>query len=84
MNDLSSYSAYRMTFYFDIPEALCQTKYEDDVDLHCNPGVKYDRALYQKWITILSNQKRLVSDNYDGKGHIIKETTIEWIPFPRD
>ena len=48
------------------------------MDSFCNPGVQYDRALANKWIGIISNQKRFVSNNYDGTGHIVKETTISW------
>ena len=66
MNDFNSAVTYRLSFYFDIPYDLCQNDYEDEVDLQCTPGVKYDRALAEKWIAIINNQKRFVSDNYDG------------------
>ena len=35
----------------------------------------YDIALLEKWLVILSNQKRFVSDKYDGS-HIVKETAV--------
>ena len=75
MNDISSPENYRLSIYFDIPEELCQYNEDDHVDLQCTPDVKYDIALDSKWIAILNNQKRFVSDKYDGK-HIVKETTV--------
>ena len=83
MNDLNSAETYRLSFWFNIPPDLCQSKFEDDVDMYCNPGIKYQKALQNKWIVILNNQKRIVSKNYDGEGHIVKETAVEWMPFPQ-
>ena len=76
MNDINSDVTYTLSFYFKIPEELCQNKMSDLVDMYCTPGVEYDRANSYKWIAILNNQKRFVSDIYDGKGHIVKETTL--------
>ena len=83
MNDINSVETYRLVFYFDIPYELCLNDEEDEVDLYCNQSIQNIRALEDKWIAILSNQRRFVSDNYDGKGHIVKETDIEWLKFPR-
>ena len=76
MNDVNSEVNYKLSFYFDIPYHLCKNNEEDLVDLQCTPSIEYEIALKDKWISILYNQKRYVSDNYDGKGHIEKETAV--------
>ena len=83
MNDIASAEAYRLSFYFDIPLELCQNEWEDGVDLRCTPDVDYDSQFEYLWVAILSNQKRFVSDNYEGN-QIIKETSVEWLPLPRN
>ena len=75
MNIITSARANRLSFYFDIPDEFCPNKEEDKVDIGCTPDVKYDLEFYQKWVVILSNQKRFVSDSYDGN-HVVKETSF--------
>ena len=45
MNDVNSKEAYRLSFYFDIPEELCTNHADDHADLQCTPDVMYDIAL---------------------------------------
>ena len=66
MNDINSAKNYLLSFYLDIPIELCQYYEEDEEDLECTPDVKYNVALKNKWIAILSNRKRFESDSYDG------------------
>ena len=73
MNDLSSALNYKLSIFFDIPEEYCEYDKEDYLDLECQTDFDYDLAQDNKWIVMLSNQKRFESDNYDG-GHIVKET----------
>ena len=55
MNDINSAENYKLSFFFDIPEELCQYYEEDYLDVQCAPGVDYDLALSNKWIVILNN-----------------------------
>ena len=76
MNDITAAEAYRLSFCFDIPYHLCENEYYDELDTSCTPSIAYERALAGKYLVILSNQKRFDSNNYDGKGHIVKESAI--------
>ena len=83
MNDVNSSKAFRLSFYFEIPQALCQNEWWENKDLECTPSIEYDRALASKWIVLLHNQQRFDSEVYHNGKHIVRETVSEWIRFPR-
>ena len=63
-----------------IPEWQC----ENDLDeaMVCEPGNQYWYDLSSKWLTVLKNEHRFLSDNYHAKTPILKESVLTWMQFP--
>ena len=75
MNDGNSFTSDKLEITFNIPHEQCQNDEFDLKDLQCDPGVYYDLALTNKWIVLLYNQKRFISDNYEGGSKTLKKET---------
>ena len=71
-------SSLRLDFY--IPEHLC----ENDINeaLLCEPAIDYWYGLSGKWMAVLMNEHRFLSDNYSAKTPILKESVLSWMSFP--
>ena len=62
-----------------MPADLCTL---DNHETECVPHKGYKKQMLGKYAMILNNQRRFVSDKYDGDSPIVKESVITWIDFP--
>ena len=69
------------SLYFNVPEEQCENKYDDEKDLECKTNVTYSRALQDKYVVLLQNQRRFQADLYSGESPIIEESYLSWVTF---
>ena len=80
LNDAAASEYSGLDIEMNIPEYQC----ENDLDeaLICDPGTEYWYDLSEKWITVLMNERRFLSDNYSAKTPVLKESVLSWMRFP--